>query len=169
MLPNTAALLSRLAQLRGLRVTAGIQAEEGAAAAQDDEGPVTVLKKAIWLEFGTKRKGQEEGEFHSPPRPFLRSTLARYRRDWTESLRKRVRLSLRGHAGLTPEAVALRTGNEMRVGIQTQMDSAVPPFIENAQSTKDAKRSSQPTIDTTQTQNSLRFAAYLGDTEVGRG
>lgn len=155
-----ARLFERAEALKGLRVSAGVQATE--AGDPDADGVTTVLDKAIANEFGTLT---EDGRVHVPERSFLRAALDRRRKEWASTARRDAKAVLVGR--LDVEVAANRIGNVMRGDVQQQItDTHEPP---NAPATIAAKGSSHPLIDTGQLRQSIRYLAELDGEEVGVG
>lgn len=133
--------VSVLARLRGIdraTVTVGLQ---GTAAPGPDTGRDLVMIGAV-LEYGTES---------IPPRPWLRTSAARYGRDWGRAWRSVVRAALDAESVVGPlRLVAL--------GMQGDVQATIVdgPWFPNSPKTIRRKGSDRPLIDSGQMRQSVR-------------
>lgn len=165
-------MLRKVGTLDGFQITAGIQAKEGAQPS-DSGADVTVLDKAVWTEFGVRWSDRQRGpgpdaadsEWFIPPRPAFRTVWEARRATWVRLTSKMIVKYAKGEA--TAGRVGARVGSVMKADIQRSMVKG--SWVPNAKSTKDAKGSSRPWVDTGQTRQSVRWRASLGGLTEGVG
>lgn len=142
-LPGLAAVLEQYRTLDGLQVTVGIQGTP-ALTASGDASATELVRIAAANEYGTDT---------IPPRPFLRTSLKRNRRRWSNLLDKAVLPAANGK----PQEVirVLRLLGVVMVG-DVQATLRGGPWIPNAPRTVRAKGSSLPLVNTGQLVGSIR-------------
>lgn len=142
-LPGLATVLDRYQTLDGVQVTVGIQGTPDLTAAGDASAS-ELVRIAAANEYGTDT---------IPPRPFLRTSLKRHRRRWSNLLDKAV---LPVSNGKPQEAIrVLRLLGVVMVG-DVQATLRGGPWIPNAELTVKRKGSSLPLVDTGQLVQSIR-------------
>lgn len=142
-LPGLEAVIKRIRSLDGVQVTVGIQGTPALTAA-GDASPTELVRIAAANEYGTER---------IPPRPFLRTSLKRNRRRWSNALDKAVPLAARGDAAGTIRVLRL-LGVVMVGDVQATLRGG--PWIPNAPATIKRKRSALPLVDKGQLVQSIR-------------
>ncbi len=144
-------LLKTVAEMKSTKpcVVVGILESE----AGNSHDGVTVLDKAIWNEFGTKRK---DGREHVPARSFVRAWFDAHK---VEGHRKLTGLLRQVVAGKISDQQALeRFGVWATASMKKRIADGIPP--ENADSTIARKGGDKttPLVDTGQLRTSINFA-----------
>lgn len=137
------------AMFGGLDVIVGVQGAQAQLADPEDPA-VTVLDKAVRNEFGMPATATH-GEV--PPRPFLRDSAAQYKKAWTDTYRKQIKMALLGRKTSTQAASVI--GNIARGNVQEKIIAG--PWVPNAPMTVRLKGSSRPLVDTGQLRQSIRY------------
>lgn len=111
------------------------------------------VKKAIWNEFGTKRKGKE----HIPERPFNRYTFEKYLNKMLKFTNKQYNEIKMGN--IVPSK-ALSLMGELYVGL-LKLSIRTGPWEKNAPSTEAMKGSTKPLIDTREMSNAISYKVFM--------
>ncbi len=148
-LPGLRAAMASVARAAGTSIEFGLTGKDAAS------GPQTAAELpsiGFWLEFGT---------VNIPPRPFLRTSLKRNRRKWSNGLARAF--------GKTQNPMGFRMAIR-RVGVvivgDTQATIRRGPWAPNAPETVRRKGSSAPLIDTGQLVQSIRAVYKVGGRTV---
>lgn len=108
-----------------------------------------IAQVGVWLEYGTTEKGEGGNGYHIPPRPFLRNTARKQRKEWRK-------LFLEGkRQGRSTEQVLKVIGARMAGDIRKAISNFTDP--PNAPSTIAKKGKDSPLRDTGTLVNSISW------------
>lgn len=138
---------------------------EGGTEAPKKIAEITNALIALWQEFGTKKKNQsaqdivrtavkmEFGDYHIPPRPFIRTALVENRNNHRTLREKLIKLVLNGQ--ITLDVAKKRMGQKAADDVKKKItDLKQPP---NSEATIAKKGFDKPLIDTAQMRNSVNY------------
>ena len=116
-----------------------------------------VTRIAVWNEFGVPDK--VKGGWKIPPRPFFRNALDKARKPLPDFQDKIIAAVTRG------KMTALQALDALGIWMSDRIKRSIRETLEppNAESTKAAKGSSHPLIDTGQLINSVTFVKMKGE------
>jgi hypothetical protein len=115
------------------------------------------LKKAIWNEWGTKRKKGKKKKEHTPSRPFMRYSFKKYL-DKIFSIKEKVYNDLKKGTGSVNKGlikIGMVYSGLVKLSIRTG------PWKENAPSTLKGKKSSKPLINEREMLKAVTYKVFI--------